>query len=304
MIKTKLFGTDGIRNKIDTDILSISNVARLGQVLAVLINGAFDKKRVFIAYDTRASGVYLGQALMSGLISMGVDVEDLGILTTPALAYITKAREANLGIMISASHNQAGDNGFKIFDSRGFKLGHELERTIEEIFFSSRCFNPDANKIGTYKVSNYRKDYISFLLGLKLNFSELKRLRLVIDCANGAATYLTKELFSFLDADVMFINDAPDGRNINANCGSEHPDGLIKAVLHYKADVGIAFDGDADRVIFIDSDGEKVDGDAILHSLAVELSSKKQLNLNTLVSTVMSSKGLELGLMKHGIKSY
>lgn len=301
MIKKKLFGTDGIRDKISADALSVSNVARLGQVLGSLLDGPEHKKRVLVANDSRASGVYLSNALQSGLLSLGVDVENLGVLTTPALAYLTKVHQADLGIMISASHNPFSDNGLKIFDYRGFKIDAEFEGLIEERFFSSRIFEPRFNAVGSLCLKNYRSEYISFLLDLSRTLQKQKKISVVIDCAHGAATILVKELFSELCVDVIYINDQPSGTNINENAGSEHPSNLVQAVLDHKADIGIAFDGDADRVLFVDGEGAVIDGDAILFALAVEFKSRNMLAKDTLVATVMSSKGLDIGLMEYGI---
>jgi len=302
----KLFGTDGMRGEAGNFPLDQSTIQIVGASLARRLAEKLGRKpSVVIGRDTRESGKWIEQALTAGLISEGAQTRSAGIITTPGVAFLARSLPADAGVVISASHNVFSDNGIKVFAPTGRKLDEETERQIESDVFAAR----DAKDNGTASQDRSRPqepdelksryiDYLANEVGAELN---LDGLRLVLDCANGAASNIAPALFQRLGADVRTINAEPDGRNINNNCGSLHIEGLQAIVAEESADLGVAFDGDADRALFVDGNGRLVNGDAALWVLAGFLQDQNALNDNVVVATVMSNIGLELALQRRNI---
>ena len=301
----KYFGTDGIRGEANRE-LTVDMALRLGYALGYYLkkkNHDEKKIKVILGCDTRISGYMLRSALLAGLTSMGVDVDFVGVISTPAVAYLTKAKNADAGIMISASHNPAKDNGLKVFASNGYKLPDEVEMEIEELMD-----NPDilkdaiaGDKVGKFRYAEdeyylYRDHLLSAVKG------DFTGIKVVVDTANGSAYRIAKDVFLALGAEVVLINDAPNGTNINVRCGSTHPEILAKVVVGYEADLGLAYDGDADRLIAVDRNGHIIDGDKIIATLAMNMKRKGELNGNRVVTTVMSNMGFENYLKENGIE--
>lgn len=283
----KLFGTDGIRGIVGED-LTHDLAMKIGEAAAYVLGG---KKGlvVLIGRDTRISGQMLSSALSAGFMSQGAKVIDLGVVPTPAVSYLVKKYNASMGAMISASHNPSEYNGIKLFDGEGFKLPDAVENEIEKYLLGKAV--PTTNVVGTYEVCDTAvEDYVNHIVDTagKIN----KDLKIVVDCAYGSASATAPLLFNQLGLDATFMNFEYDGFNINDNAGSTYLEGLIKMVKKEKADVGIAYDGDADRCLMIDEDGCEVDGDQIMAISALSLKKKKKLTNNTLVGTVMSNLGL------------
>lgn len=300
----KFFGTDGVRGKANID-LTPELAFRLGKsagfVLANQEKQNISRPTFVVGRDTRISGTMLEAALISGLTSMGVDVIQLGVIPTPGVAYLTKLL-ANGGVMISASHNPYEDNGIKFFNYDGFKLPDDIELQIEHFVENiDQLPSYSGKNIGTIVAYENAADfYIKFLRdSISTN---LEGIKIVIDCANGAATTVAPTLFESLGATVYTLSVEPNGININDNCGSTHPCHLQNKVLEVQADLGLAFDGDADRLIAVDEKGQIVDGDQILYICAKALHSKGQLTNQTVVSTVMSNFGFKKALTDLGIK--
>ncbi|MDW7651088.1 MAG: phosphoglucosamine mutase [Bacillota bacterium] len=290
----KLFGTDGIRGVANRE-LTPELVFKIGRIGAhVLSQNSEEIKAFLVARDTRISGPMLEAALIAGLTSTGADVYVAGVISTPAAAYLTKQLKGCGGVMISASHNAYPDNGIKFFNAKGFKLADEVEAEIEDLYFSldDTLPRPEADKVGrVYQDETAEDRYLDYLLSTVP--SPFKGLRVVLDCANGASFRLAPKAFRALGADVFTMHYAPDGININNNCGSTHPEPVMQAVRERGADLGFTFDGDADRVLAVDENGQLVDGDAIMTVLAQALKDKGQLRNDTVVATVMSNLGLE-----------
>lgn len=283
----KLFGTDGIRGIVGED-LTHDLAMKIGEAAAYVLGGKKDLV-VLIGRDTRISGQMLSSALSAGFMSQGAKVIDLGVVPTPAVSYLVKKYNASMGAMISASHNPSEYNGIKLFDGEGFKLPDAVENEIEKYLLGKAV--PTTNVVGTYEVCDTAvEDYVNHIVDTagKIN----KDLKIVVDCAYGSASATAPLLFNQLGLDATFMNFEYDGFNINDNAGSTHLEGLIKMVKKEKADVGIAYDGDADRCLMIDETGEEVDGDQIMAISALSLKKKKKLTNNTLVGTVMSNLGL------------
>ena len=283
----KLFGTDGIRGIVGED-LTHDLAMKIGEAAAYVLGGKKDLV-VLIGRDTRISGQMLSSALSAGFMSQGAKVIDLGVVPTPAVSYLVKKYNASMGAMISASHNPSEYNGIKLFDGEGFKLPDAVENEIEKYLLGKAV--PTTNVVGTYEVCDTAvEDYVNHIVDTagKIN----KDLKIVVDCAYGSASATAPLLFNQLGLDATFMNFEYDGFNINDNAGSTHLEGLIKMVKKEKADVGIAYDGDADRCLMIDETGEQVDGDQIMAISALSLKKKKKLTNNTLVGTVMSNLGL------------
>ena len=283
----KLFGTDGIRGIVGED-LTHDLAMKIGEAAAYVLGGKKDLV-VLIGRDTRISGQMLSSALSAGFMSQGAKVIDLGVVPTPAVSYLVKKYNASMGAMISASHNPSEYNGIKLFDGEGFKLPDAVENEIEKYLLGKAV--PTTNVVGTYEVCDSAvEDYVNHIVDTagKIN----KDLKIVVDCAYGSASATAPLLFNQLGLDATFMNFEYDGFNINDNAGSTHLEGLIKMVKKEKADVGIAYDGDADRCLMIDESGEEVDGDQIMAISALSLKKKKKLTNNTLVGTVMSNLGL------------
>ena len=283
----KLFGTDGIRGIVGED-LTHELAMKVGEASAYVL-GKKDDLVVLIGRDTRISGQMLASALSAGLMSQGAKVIDLGVVPTPAVSYLVKKYKASMGAMISASHNPSEYNGIKLFDGEGFKLPDATENEIEKYLLGKAV--PTTTKVGTYEVCDTAiDDYTDHIVksAKKIN----KGLKIVVDCANGSASTTAPILFDKLGLDVVLMNYEYDGYNINDKAGSTHLEGLVKKVKKLKADVGIAYDGDADRCLMIDENGELVDGDQIMAISALALKKNKKLTNNTLVGTVMSNLGL------------
>lgn len=302
----KYFGTDGIRGEANKE-LTVELVLKLGYALGYTLKKQYpDKKRirVIMGSDTRRSGYMLRSALTAGLNSMGINIDFVGVIPTPGVAYLTEKSTAKAGIMISASHNPAKDNGIKIFWEDGYKLPDEVELEIEKLMDNVEEItkNPIAgDEVGRFTYAEdeyylYRDHVISTVNG---DFSGMK---IILDAANGSAYRVAKEVFLALGAEIVVINDAPNGKNINVKCGSTHPEILSKVVMGYEADLGLAFDGDADRLIAVDKHGNIVDGDKIIAVLALGMKNKGKLKNNEVVTTVMSNMGFESYLSDKGIK--
>ena len=283
----KLFGTDGIRGIVGED-LTHELAMKVGEASAYVL-GKKDDLVVLIGRDTRISGQMLASALSAGLMSQGAKVIDLGVVPTPAVSYLVKKYKASMGAMISASHNPSEYNGIKLFDGEGFKLPDATENEIEKYLLGKAV--PTTTKVGTYEVCDTAiDDYTDHIVKSSKKIS--KDLKIVVDCAYGSASTTAPILFDKLGLDVVLMNYEYDGYNINDKAGSTHLEGLVKKVKKLKADVGIAYDGDADRCLMIDENGELVDGDQIMAISALALKKNKKLTNNTLVGTVMSNLGL------------
>jgi phosphoglucosamine mutase len=301
----KLFGTDGVRGVANVFPMTAEMAMQLGRALAYIIRNGDHRHRVIIGKDTRLSGYMLEQALAAGIMSMGVDVDQVGPLPTPAIANLTTSMRADAGAVISASHNPYQDNGIKFFWRDGFKLPDETEAKIEALIADGTIddLRPTATRIGGAKrLEDAGGRYIVFLKNTFPRELTLEGLTLVADCAHGAAYRVVPEVLEELGAKVIKINVAPDGKNINHKCGATNPEGMAKTVLKHGANLGIAVDGDADRLIVVDEKGEVVDGDAIMAICAGELVRRKELKKKTLVTTVMSNVGLERAVSGWGVE--
>jgi phosphoglucosamine mutase len=298
----KYFGTDGIRGIANKDLTPELSF-KLGRVLGNVFKNENDQVNVLIGRDTRISGELLEYALISGLLSSGANVMRLGVVSTPAVAYLTKSLKSTCGIMISASHNPYPDNGIKIFGSNGYKLNDELELKIEALIDAEDDLaRPTNDEIGT--VEHYFEGQHKYLAYLQKSISHtFDHIKIAIDCANGATSNLAPHLFANLGADVLLLNNTPNGVNINVNCGSTHIENLQNFVLENEVDLGVAFDGDGDRLIAVDEKGNVVDGDQILFLMGQYLNEKGQLNQNMIVSTVMSNVGFYKAVEQHGMSS-
>lgn len=305
MVERKLFGTDGVRGVANEHPMTAEVALKLGRAIAHISKRGNHRHRIIIGKDTRLSGYMLEFAICSGVCSFGVDVRMTGPLPTPAIAFLTRTMRADAGIMISASHNPFEDNGIKFFGADGFKLADEIEAEMEGLLDSGAIdsIRPTAHDIGkTLKMEDARGRYVQFVKTTFRNDLSLDGLRLVVDCANGAAYKVAPQVYEELGADVITMNDEPNGKNINASCGAVHPKRLRQAVIEHNANAGIALDGDADRVIVVDEKGQVVDGDAVMAICARDMIERGQLAKNTVVSTVMSNIGLERSLADVGGK--
>ena len=301
----KLFGTDGIRGTANLDPMTSEMAMQLGRAAAHIFMRRAGRHQIVIGKDTRISGYMLESALTSGICSMGVDVLLVGPMPTPAIAFLTRSLRADAGVVISASHNPYQDNGIKFFSNDGFKLPDEVEARIEELIVSAeiRHFRPTADLIGkAYRIDDADGRYIEFTKRALPRDLDFQGMKLVVDCANGAAYKVAPTILRELGAKVDIIGNQPDGMNINAGCGAVHPGQLQEAVLHHRADIGIALDGDADRAIFVCEQGTIIDGDHVMAALGLDLHRQGLLAKQTVVGTVMSNFGLELSLSKAGIK--
>lgn len=297
----KYFGTDGVRGVANTE-LTCDLAYKLGRAGGFVLAKGKEKVKVVVGKDTRVSGDMLEAALISGLMSVGCDIITVGVVPTPAVAYLTQKYGADCGVVISASHNPVEYNGIKFFNKDGYKLDDELELNIEQYIddIDKVDYHPIGCKVGK-KIHKHdaQRDYIEYLKSI-INV-DFKGLKVVLDCANGAAYNVAPIVFDELGASVITINSRPDGNNINDKCGSTHPQSLQKAVLAHKADLGLAYDGDADRLIAVDENGNIVDGDHIMVLSAIHLKNKNKLEQDTLVVTVMSNIGLTIAAKEHGI---
>lgn len=301
----KLFGTDGVRGVANVHPMTTEMAMQLGRAAAYVFRNGHKRHRIVIGKDTRLSGYMIENALVAGICSMGVDVLIVGPLPTPGIANITSSMRADAGVVISASHNPFQDNGIKFFCREGFKLPDEVELKIEELIFSKKIdsLRPIATEVGkAYRIDDAVGRYVVFLKSTFPKELDLTGLKIVLDCANGAAYKVAPAVLEELGADVVVLGAKPNGTNINAGCGSLHPEVISEAVKEHRADLGIALDGDADRVIFVDEFGNEVDGDHIMAICATDMLKQKKLRKNTLVATVMSNMGLDIAIKKAGGK--
>jgi phosphoglucosamine mutase len=307
----KIFGTDGVRGTANIEPITAETALQLGRAAAHVFKNlnkqARDrgKHKIVIGKDTRLSGYMLENAISSGILSMGVDVLFIGPLPTPGVAYITRSLRADAGIVITASHNPYTDNGIKFFRADGYKLDDQIENQIEKLVFSGEIekVRPAADEIGkAVRIDDALGRYIEFAkAGFPKNLT-LENFRIIVDCGNGAAYKSSPCVLRELGAEVIVFGNHPDGKNINENCGSMHPEKLCAEVIAHKAHVGIAHDGDADRVLLCDENGKLVDGDDIMAIAATDMLAQGTLTEKTLVATVMSNAGLETTIKKAGGK--
>ncbi len=299
----KLFGTDGVRGVANIYPMTTEMAMQIGRAAAYIFKNDKRRHRIVIGKDTRLSGYMIENALVAGICSMGVDVLLVGPLPTPGIANITSSMRADAGVVISASHNPFQDNGIKLFSREGIKLPDDMELKIEDLIFSNDIdsLRPTATEVGkAYRIDDAAGRYIVFLKSTFPKDLDLAGMKIVLDCANGAAYKVAPAVFEELGAEVIALGVKPNGTNINDGCGSLHPEVISEAVKKHGADIGIALDGDADRVIFVDEFGCEVDGDHILAICATEMLKQKKLCKNTLVATVMSNMGLDIAVKKAG----
>jgi len=303
----KLFGTDGVRGVANTYPMTTEIAMQLGRAVAFLVKQQKTDRehspRIVIGKDTRLSGYMIENALASGICSMGVNVLLVGPLPTPGIAFITTGMRADAGVVISASHNPFQDNGIKIFSGNGFKLPDKEEAIIEDLIFSEKMdsLRPVAEEVGkAARIDDARGRYIVFLKNTFPKRYTLDGIHIVLDCAHGATYGVAPHVFEELGAQVTSIGVQPDGKNINHNCGALHPEVMAELVRKEGADIGIALDGDGDRLIVADEQGKIVDGDQIMAICAEEMIERQKLAKNTLVATVMSNLGLELAMQRLG----
>ncbi len=299
----RLFGTDGVRGTANIYPMTSEISMQIGRAIAFQVRDQRQGHRIVIGKDTRISGYMIENALASGICSMGVDVLLVGPLPTPGIAFITHSMRADAGVVISASHNPFQDNGIKIFSRSGFKLPDDKEADIEDLIFSQKmaALRPVADEIGkASRLDDAKGRYIVFLKNTFPAKYTLDDFHIVLDCAHGATYGVAPHVFSELGARVTAIGVHPDGKNINDKCGALHPERVAEKVKELGADIGIALDGDGDRLIVVDEGGRVVDGDHIMAVCAAELMAIKKLKKKTLVTTVMSNMGLEAAMQKIG----
>ena len=297
----RIFGTDGIRGTANIEPMTVETALKVGRAVGYLFRNS-SKGRIVIGKDTRLSGYMLEAALVAGICSMGSDAILLGPLPTPGIGFITRDMRADAGIVISASHNPYQDNGIKVFNGEGLKLSDRVEKELEDLVFSGRIdhIRPTATQIG--KASRVVDALGRYIVHLKRTFPpslSLEGVKIVIDCAHGATYRVAPAVFSELGAQVVVMNNTPDGTNINRECGAVHPQSMAEKVVEAGAHIGVAFDGDGDRVILSDEKGNILDGDYILSICGLDLLKKGELPSNTVVATIMSNMGLELTLAPH-----
>ncbi len=300
----RLFGTDGVRGLAGRD-LDVFTAMKLAMAAGIYFRKYAKTNKILVGKDTRRSGYMIENALVSGLTSVGYNVIQIGPMPTPAIAFLTEDMRCDAGIMISASHNPYEDNGIKFFDARGDKLNEEDEAAIEKIYFDIDLLMSE-RKTGREIGSSKRIDDVigRYIVHLKNSFPSnmtLNGVRIILDTANGAAYKVAPTVFEELGADIIVINNHPNGYNINDNCGAMHPEVLSEKVREYRADIGFAFDGDADRLVVVDEKGQKVDGDKLIGALALFMKEQGRLKNDCVVATVMSNQGFEDFLKKHGI---
>ncbi|MFT7824894.1 MAG: phosphoglucosamine mutase [Sulfurimonas sp.] len=300
-----LFGTDGVRGKAGKRVTAEA-VMRLAMATGIYFKQFVKTNKILVGKDTRRSGYMIENAIVSGLTAVGFDVIQIGPMPTPAIAFLTENIRCDAGIMISASHNPYYDNGVKFFDCQGNKLNREKEEQIEQIYEDDALI---ASSQATGKMIGKSKridDVVGrYIVHIKNSFPQhlsLAGKRVVIDCSNGAGYKVGPTIFQELGADIVVIGDDPDGFNINENCGAMHPEVLSKAVLEYRADIGIALDGDADRLVIVDEKGDVIDGDKLMAVLATYLNQRGELEGGGIVATVMSNKGLDEYLQSQNLK--
>jgi phosphoglucosamine mutase len=301
----RLFGTDGVRGKANVAPMDSESIMRLGRAAAHVLMRSEGRHRILIGKDTRLSGYMLEQALASGITSMGVDILICGPLPTPGVAYMTRSMRCDAGVMISASHNPYEDNGIKFFGSDGFKLADATEDEIERLMEPGHLDELRAvpERIGkAVRIEDAIGRYTVYLKSCISKETSFEGFKVVIDSAHGAAYRVAPLVFTELGATIVTLGDRPDGKNINKNCGSLHPEALAKKVVDEGANAGVAFDGDADRVVICDEKGNIFDGDELLAILAFEFMRRGKLKGDAVVATTMSNLGLEVALRQKGIK--
>jgi len=302
-----LFGTDGVRGKAGKKVSAI-NTMRLAMATGIYFKQFAKTNKILVGKDTRRSGYMIENALVSGLTAVGFDVIQIGPMPTPAIAFLTENMRCDAGIMISASHNPYYDNGIKFFDADGNKLNRDEEEKIEAIYENAQMLEA-AQATGKSIGKSKRIDDVigRYIVHIKNSFPKKLTLagkRIVIDCANGAGYIVGPTILQELGAEVVVIGDEPDGFNINEGCGAMYPENLAKVVLDKRADIGVALDGDADRLVMVDERGEVIDGDKLMGVLAVHLKEQGELKGDGMVATVMSNQGLEEYLASHGLNLY
>ena len=298
---SNFFGTDGIRGEVGTSPITADVLLKVGWAVGSVLREKVGNASVIIGKDTRVSGYLFESALEAGFLSAGVNVGMLGPMPSPAIAYLTQAYGATAGVVISASHNPYHDNGVKFFSSKGVKLNDEIQKAIEKKI-SMPMVSVDSSSIG--KAKRYEQAvgrYIEFCKSTFDKSGDLSNLKIVIDCANGATYHIAEDVFVELGASVLMINNTPDGYNINHECGATDTRHLQKEVLENKADLGIAFDGDGDRLIMVDHTGQKVDGDELVYIIAAAWKKSGDLDSNTVVGTKMTNLGIRSALSDIGV---
>jgi len=300
----QLFGTDGVRGQAGS-FLTAELAMRVAMAAGIYFKQHSKTKKILVGKDTRISGYMIENAIVSGLTAVGYDVVQIGPMPTPAIAFITENMRCDAGIMISASHNSYEDNGIKFFDGHGDKLNEAVEREIENIYFNDSLIRFSQKRYKEIGKANRIEDVIGrYIVNLKNSFPldlSLQGMRIVLDTANGAGHKVGPTVLEELGADIIVINNKPDGYNINEDCGALHTKSLERSVLKYRADIGIALDGDADRLVVIDEKGDIVDGDQLLGALAIFLNKKGKLKGKGMVSTVMSNQGLDDYLIENNL---
>ncbi len=305
----KIFGTDGVRGTANVEPVTAETALKLGRASAHVFKNlevqsrGRGKHKIVIGKDTRLSGYMLENAISSGILSMGVDVIFIGPLPTPGVAYVTRSLRADAGIVITASHNPYTDNGIKFFRADGYKLDGSIETQIENLVFSGAIekVTPHSGQIGkALRIDDALGRYIEYAKSSFPRGLTLEGVKIVLDCGHGAAYKSSPSVLHELGAEVLVVNNQPDGTNINENCGSMHPEAMCRKVLEHGAHIGIAHDGDADRVLMCDENGRMIDGDDIMAIAALEMLAEKTLADNTLVATVMSNAGLEAAIRGAG----
>jgi len=301
----KLFGTDGVRGEANRYPMNAEIAFTIGQAVVYILKKAHSRPKIVIGKDTRISGYMLESSLESGITSMGGNPYLLGVLPTPGIAFAAQSMRANAGIVISASHNPFQDNGIKIFSGSGFKLSDEQEESIEDLIMSNTLHGlvPPVNEMGqAFRLEDVNGRYIVFLKNTFPRDLSIEGMKIVLDTANGATYKVAPETFWELGAEIEVIHNTPNGININDKCGSQHPQDLRKKVVECGAAIGLAFDGDGDRLIAVDEKGQEISGDQILFICATILKEQGKLKNDLLVSTVMSNLGLRVACKKYGFK--
>jgi phosphoglucosamine mutase len=302
----KLFGTDGIRGTANVHPMTAEMAMKVGRALAFISKRKGHTPHIVIGKDTRLSGDIFESAIVSGICSMGVSAISVGVIPTPGIAFLASSMRADAGVVISASHNPLQDNGIKIFNGEGFKLADEKENVIEELIFFNNMhkLHPSPHELGKLsRMDDAAARYIAFVKNSFPKEINPEGTKVVLDCANGATYHVAPATFSELGLEVTTLFDHPDGTNINAACGSQHPEALAKEVLRQKAAAGFAFDGDGDRMIAVDEKGNVLTGDQILAICSAVLKKEGRLTNNIVVRTVMSNLGLTVAFKKLGIDS-
>jgi phosphoglucosamine mutase len=301
MVK-ELFGTDGIRGIPGEYPLDDATVDRIGLVLGNYLRSRGDRPRVLIGRDTRESGPHIAEQVARGLVSAGAEPVSAGVLTTPGVAWLVSHEGFAAGVVISASHNPYHDNGVKLISSSGMKFPDAVEAVLEGLILSGTSTTSTPSAMWLSGDEKLYEDYLAGLRGAVFAGAKLAGMKIVLDCSNGAASKLAPQLFRSLGAGVIAINDAPDGRNINASCGSLHPQAMQKRVVTAGAALGVAFDGDADRAVFASASGRLVDGDGVLLAAGRHMKASGNLKGNAIVGTTMANLGLEHALARSGLR--